>query len=131
MDHHPEDGAAAIACDDGQRTGAFALKNGKQCFFHSLFVNGIIGLVLSKRATKSMIVLIVSLIAIDVAIVGAYFGTQQIVERIGETTLQTEDRDEVAGYALNMWKDYPVFGSGLGSFPVVFPRYSADGTAAS
>ena len=28
-----------------------------------------------------------------------------------------------------MWKDYPVFGSGLGSFPVVIPRYSGDGTA--
>ena len=104
---------------------------GNSAFFISLFVTGVIGLVLSRRATKSMVVLIVSLIAIDVAIVGTYFGTQQVVERIGETTLQSEDRDEVAGYALNMWKDYPVFGSGLGSFPVVFPRYSADGTAAS
>ena len=27
-----------------------------------------------------------------------------------------------------MWKDYPAFGSGLGSFPVVFPRYSGEGT---
>jgi O-antigen ligase len=28
-----------------------------------------------------------------------------------------------------MWRDYPVFGSGLGSFPVVFPRYSGSATA--
>lgn len=104
---------------------------GNSAFFISLAVSGVIGLVLSKRATKSMIVLLVSLIAIDVAIVGAYFGTQRVVESIGQTTMQSEDRDEVAGYAINMWKDYPVFGSGLGSFPVVFPRYSAQGTAVS
>jgi O-antigen ligase len=91
----------------------------------------VIGLVLSKHATTSMVVLLVSLIAIDVFIVGAYFGTQRVVESIGHTTLQTEDRDEVAGYALRMWRDFPVFGSGLGSFPVVFPRYSAEGTLES
>ncbi|MBS0335290.1 MAG: O-antigen ligase family protein [Proteobacteria bacterium] len=101
---------------------------GNSSFFISLFAAGIIGLALSKRATRSMTVLLVSLIAIDVFIVGAYFGTQRVVESIGNTTMQTEDRDEVAGYALRMWKDYPAFGSGLGSFPVVFPRYSGPGT---
>jgi O-antigen ligase len=104
---------------------------GNGSFFISLFATGVIGLLLSKHATKSMVVLLVSLIAIDVFIVGAYFGTQRVVESIGQTTLQTEDRDEVAGYALLMWRDFPVFGSGLGSFPVVFPRYSAEGTLES
>ena len=104
---------------------------GNSSFFISLLVTGAIGLALSKRATKSMVVLIVSLVAIDVFIVGTYFGTQRVVQRIAQTTAETEDRDEVAAYAFSMWKDYPVFGSGLGSFPVVFPRYSAEGTAMS
>jgi O-antigen ligase len=104
---------------------------GNTAFFVALFVSGLIGLALSRRATRSMVVLLVSLIAIDVLIVGAYFGTQRVVESIGSTNLQTEDRDEVAGYALQMWKDYPVFGAGLGAFPVVFPRYSAQGTRES
>lgn len=104
---------------------------GNMAFFISLFATGVIGLMLSKHATRSMVVLLVSLIAIDVFIVGAYFGTEQVVERIGQTTTETEDRDEVANYALSMWKDYPVFGAGLGSFPVVFPRYSGEGTPAS
>ena len=102
---------------------------GNSSFFISLLVTGVIGLLLAKRAT--MIILLVSLIAVDVFIVGTYFGTQRVVERIVQTTAETEDRDEVAAYALSMWKDYPVFGSGLGSFPVVFPRYSADGTPVS
>jgi len=104
---------------------------GNSAFFISLLVTGVIGLVLSKRATRSMVVLLLSLIAIDVAIIGTYFGAERVVERIERTDLQTEDRDEVAGYALKMWKDYPVLGSGLGSFPVVFPRYSEDGTQES
>lgn len=104
---------------------------GNSSFFISLLVTGVIGLLLAKRATKSMIVLLVSLIAVDVFIVGTYFGTQRVVERIAQTTAETEDRDEVAIYAIGMWKDYPVFGSGLGSFPVVFPRYSAEGTLVS
>ena len=101
---------------------------GNSAFFISLLATGVIGLILSKRATRSMVVLIVSLIAIDVFIIGAYVGTQRVVESIGQTTMQGEDRDEVAGYAIAMWKDYPVFGSGLGSFPSVFPRYSGEGT---
>jgi len=104
---------------------------GNSSFFMSMLITGAIGLLLAKRATKSMVILLISLVAIDVFIVGTYFGTRRVVERIAQTTAQTEDRDEVAGYALNMWKDYPVFGSGLGSFAVVFPRYSEDGTAAS
>ena len=101
---------------------------GNSSFFISLLVTGVIGLLLSQRATKSMVILFASLIAIDVFVVGTYFGTQRVVERIVQTTTETEDRDEVAGYAVEMWKDYPVFGSGLGSFPVVFPRYSAEAT---
>ncbi len=101
---------------------------GNSAFFISLFATGVIGLVLSKKATRSMVVLLVSLIAIDVFIVGAYFGTERVVESISQTTMKGEDRDEVAGYALRMWQDYPVFGAGLGSFPAVFPRYSSEGT---
>ena len=101
---------------------------GNSAFFVSLLVAGLIGLALSRRATRSTVVLIASLIVIDIFIIGAYVGTQRVVESIGQTTMQGEDRDEVAGYALAMWKDYPVFGSGLGSFSSVFPRYSGQGT---
>jgi O-antigen ligase len=101
---------------------------GNSAFFVSLFATGIIGLMLSRHATRSMVVLLISLMVIDVAIVGTYFGAERVVERISDTSMQTEDRDEVAGYALRMWRDYPLLGAGLGAFGVVFPRYSADGT---
>ncbi len=99
---------------------------GNISFFVSLLVAGAISWFLSKHATKSMVVLFVSLIAIDAIIVGSLFGTQRVVERIARTSPIAEDRGEVAGWTINMWRDFPVFGSGLGSFPVVYPRYAGD-----
>lgn len=99
---------------------------GNISFFISLLVTGAIGLLLAKRATKSMVILLVSLIAVDVFLVGTYFGTQRVIERIAQTTMQAEDRGEQAAWTVDMWKDYPVFGSGLGSFPVVYPRYAGE-----
>ena len=97
---------------------------GNSSFFVSLLITGALGLLLAKRASKSIVILLLSLIIIDIVIVGAYFGVQRVMDRIEQTTTETENRDEIAGDALRMWKDYPLFGSGLGSFHVVFPRYS-------
>jgi O-antigen ligase len=102
---------------------------GNSSFFISLLITGAAGLLLAKHATRSMVVLLLSLVAIDVFIVGTYFGTQRVIERIAQSSAQSEDRGELSTYALSMWRDYPVFGSGLGSFPVVFPHYSAQATA--
>ena len=102
---------------------------GNTAFFVSLLVTGAIGLALSQRATRSMVILIATLIVIDLFIVGAYFGVQKVVERIEQTRLESEERGDVANYAVEMWRDYPVFGSGLGSFRSVFPRYRGPGIA--
>ncbi len=97
---------------------------GNASFFVSLLIAGAIALLLAKRATRSMVVLIASLIVIDIFVVGAYFGVQRVLDRIEQTKMETENRGDIASDALQMWKDYPVFGAGLGSFHVVFPRYS-------
>lgn len=97
---------------------------GNTAFFSSLLVAGAIGLVFSRRATRSMVILIASLIVIDVVIVGSYFGVSQVVDRIEKTTLATEDRPDVAGHTVEMWREFPLFGSGLGSYHAVFPRFT-------
>lgn len=97
---------------------------GNTAFFSSLLVAGVIGLVFSRRATRSMVILIASLIVIDVVIIGSYFGASQVVDRIEKTTMATEDRPDIAGHTLEMWRTFPVFGSGLGSYYTVFPRFT-------
>jgi O-antigen ligase len=94
---------------------------GNTAFFVSMLVTGGIGLLLSKRAPRSMVMLIATLVVIDIFIVGAYFGVERVVERIEQTQLENERPEAVLAHAV--WKEYPVFGSGLGSFRVVFPRY--------
>ena len=96
---------------------------GNVSFFLSLLAVGAVGLALSRRATRSMVVLIASLVVIDVFIVGTYFGVERVLERVEQTRMDTEDRDEIASYALDLWRDYPIFGSGLGSFHAVIPGY--------
>ena len=102
---------------------------GNTAFFASLLVAGSIGLLLSRHATRGMVILIVSLILIDILIVGTWFGIEQVAERIEHTTLATEGRDEVYEYVLHQFDDYTLTGSGLGTFYAVFPNYRQNDVA--
>jgi putative inorganic carbon (HCO3(-)) transporter len=96
---------------------------GNTAFFASMMVAGVIGLMLSRQATRSTVILLVSLIVIDILIVGAWFGIDKVAQRLEQTSFATETRDEVDIYTLPYWEDYLLTGSGLGSFYTVFPRY--------
>ena len=100
---------------------------GNMAFFSSLIVAGVIALALSRRATRGTVVLIVSLIVVDIFIVGAWFGVKETVQRIGQTTVgEVEERGDPSAYAMDLFKDYPVFGSGPGSFYTTFSRYRGE-----
>ncbi len=96
---------------------------GNTSFFVSLIIAGGLGLILSKHATRATVILLISLVVIDVFIVGTWFGLEKVTQRIQETTLAKESRDEVDIYTYQQWKDFKLTGSGLGSFYSVFPRY--------
>ena len=96
---------------------------GNTSFFVSLIVAGGLGLILSKHATRATVILLISLLVIDVFIVGTWFGLEKVTQRIEQTTLAKETRDEVDIYTYQQWKDFKLTGSGLGSFYSVFPSY--------
>jgi len=99
---------------------------GNTAFFVSLFIAGVIGLVFSKYSTRSVVILLVSLVIIDILIVGQWFGLEKVKQRLEQTSFVTENRDEVNIYSLKQWQDYRLTGSGLGSFYAVFPQYRGD-----
>ena len=99
---------------------------GNTAFFVSLFIAGVIGLVFSKYSTRSVVILLVSLVIIDILIVGQWFGLEKVKQRLEQTSFVTENRDEVNIHALRQWQDYRLTGSGLGSFYTVFPQYRGD-----
>lgn len=102
---------------------------GNTAFFASLLVAGSIGLLLSRHATRGMVILIASLILIDILIVGTWFGIEQVAERLEKTSFATESRDEVYEYVIHQFNDYTLTGSGLGTFYAVFPNYRQNDVA--
>jgi len=97
---------------------------GNTAFFSSLLVAGIVGIVLSRHATRNTVVLLVSLIVIDLLIVGSWFGVEKLAQRLEATTVaDVAEREDPSINALPLIKDYPVFGSGPGTFYVAFPAY--------
>jgi len=98
---------------------------GNTAFFASMMIAGAIALSLSRHANRATVILLVSLIVIDIFIVGSWFGLQEVKKRLVETNMTTEARDEVIVDILPYWQDYFLTGSGLGSFYTTFPRYQS------
>jgi putative inorganic carbon (HCO3(-)) transporter len=97
---------------------------GNTAFFASLLIAGTLGIALSRHATRNTVLLLASLVAIDLFIVGSWFGVERLAQRLEQTTMQDiQEREEPAVYAVPLIRDYPVFGSGPGTFYVAFPRY--------
>jgi O-antigen ligase len=99
-------------------------RTGNTAFFASLLVAGMIGIALSRHATRKTVLVLASLVIIDLVIVGSWFGVEKLARRLEQTTLtDVRVREEPAAYALDMVRDYPLFGSGPGTFATTFPRY--------
>jgi O-antigen ligase len=70
------------------------------------------------------VLLLASLVILDLAIVGSWFGVDKLAQRIEQTTMQdVQEREDPAAFTLPLIKDYPIFGAGAGSFYITFPRY--------
>jgi len=96
---------------------------GNVAFFAAMTLIGILALLIIKNRSRSLSILIISMFVIDVFIVSAWFGLDKVQERLEATSLSQEGRDEVVIDALPMVQDFPVFGSGGGSFYSTFPSY--------
>jgi putative inorganic carbon (HCO3(-)) transporter len=96
---------------------------GNTAFFVSMSVCGFLALALIRNRNKSLTMLIISMFVIDLLIVSAWFGLDKVQERLTQTSLSQETRDEVVRDALPIISDFPLFGTGGGSFYGVFPQY--------
>lgn len=111
---------------------------GNTAFFASLMVAGFIGILLSRYATRGTVLLLTSLIAIDIFIVGSWFGVEQLAQRIEQTSIvrqevavvgaqeSVEQRLDATSSTLPMIKDFPAVGVGPGAWYLVFPGYRGE-----
>ncbi len=96
---------------------------GNTSFFMSLLIAGFLWLLFTRRITKGSLLLLVSLIVIDTLIVGAWFGIEEVKERVETTTVATETRVEVNRDVMPLINDYLLFGAGAGTFYNAFTMY--------
>jgi O-antigen ligase len=89
---------------------------GNMAFFSSLLLCGVAGMVLQQRVTRNAALFFVSLLLIDIYIVGNWFGVDEVVERLQNTSLESEKRDELAIDSIAMWQDHFWVGTGADSF---------------
>ena len=98
--------------------------------FTSPMLTGVLGLALSRHAKRGTVILLMSLIAIDIFIVGSWFGVEKLAARLEKTTIikqvaapgaqalgeSVEQRLDPSREALNLIQDYPLLGTGPGSW---------------
>ncbi|MCK7598415.1 O-antigen ligase family protein [Microbulbifer sp. CAU 1566] len=96
-------------------------------FFVSLSVTGALGLLLIRHKSRSLTILLVSLMVIDLFIVGSWFGVDKLRQEIEETSFTQETRDEVNQYGMTLIEQHPLSGTGAGSFYSSFPSVKGPG----
>ncbi|WP_026259256.1 O-antigen ligase family protein [Uliginosibacterium gangwonense] len=109
---------------------------GSVAFFTSMLVIGGIAMLRNPRLRIAAFWLILSLIVIDVVVIGQWVGIDHVVERLQNTALDNEhargeetveQRSQTPRQAFGMVIERPLSGFGAGSFYTVFPRFkSAD-----
>ena len=113
---------------------------GNTAFFGAMAIVGTLAIILGKRnASAATLWLIGSLIVVDVLVVGTWIGLEKVVSRVEQTTLgmekntmhnggqeeSVEQRSLPAIYGLKLIQDFPITGTGGGSFYTAFSRYRA------
>jgi O-antigen ligase len=113
---------------------------GNSAFFASMLAVGTLAILVARKTAPQTFALIVSLVIIDVLVVGTWVGLEKVVERIqgtevmvadGGTSESIEARSEAARTALAIVKDYPLVGTGGGSFYNIFLSYRTPEYASS
>ena len=81
---------------------------------------------LFKRKSKSYVYLFISLIAVDIILVSSVFGLSEVTERIEQTSLQKETRDEVLEDTGSIMPKFITLGSGGGTFYTIYPMVQSE-----
>ena len=99
---------------------------GNTAFFSSFLIVSLIYFFRGKSVPGGFKILVVSMLIIDTFIVSAWFGLDKVKERIEGTSIEAESRDEVYRDAMKIVEDFPLTGTGGGSFETIFSSYQSE-----
>ena len=101
---------------------------GNIAFFTALAIAGLIALGSGRRFSWRLMALLSSLFLVDMLILGRWFGFDKLMARLEQTGVQPiaeEGRYWLDMFTVNYVGDFPLTGSGGGSFYGIFPSYQA------
>jgi O-antigen ligase len=108
-----------------------ASRMGNLSFFIALGIGAGAALLLWRPRPRALVWLFASLVAVDVALLGSWFGLERVAERVRQTTIEetapAEGRDSdaervrVSAATLDLWRAHPALGVGPGAFRSAFP----------
>jgi len=94
---------------------------GNAAFFTALVGVALLALWLYKRPPALLKPLVISILVLDMVMIGSMFGLEKLQERYEQTSFASEARDEVVKDSLPLLDAHWLTGSGGGTFYTVFP----------
>lgn len=98
---------------------------GNIAFFASLGIAGALAMLAGRRFSWPVVLFLGSLLLVDMLILGQWFGFDQLAQRLEQTHPQQEPRVWSNEYTIDYIEEFPLTGSGGGSYYGVFPNYQA------
>lgn len=99
-------------------------RGGNVAFAASLSAAGGFYLLVVRKLSGGTIAFFASLLVIDLLVVGNFFGIERLAERFQQTSVDSVERVNTNRDALAMLRDFPLTGTGAGSFYAVYPMYT-------
>jgi O-antigen ligase len=100
---------------------------GNIAFFTALGLAGAIALYTGRHFSTRVVAFLASLFLVDMLILGKWFGFDKLLQRLEQTNPSGEARVWSNEYTLDYIKEFPLTGSGGGSFYGIFPNFQAPG----
>jgi len=94
---------------------------GNAAFFAALISVSMFALWFYKRPPTLLKPLVISILILDMLVIGSMFGLEKLKQRYAETSFASEARDEVVRDSLPLLEQHWLTGSGGGSFYGIFP----------
>ncbi len=98
---------------------------GNVAFAASLTGVGAFYLLAVRKLSGRTIAFFASLLVIDLLVVDNFFGIEKLAERFQQTSVDSAGRVNTDRDAMAMLRDFPLTGTGAGSFAAVYPMYTS------
>ena len=92
-------------------------------FLASILITSFVAFLYTRKMSRNTMLLLLSIVIVDVAIIGSYFGLERIGERLQSAPESISSRVELHTYNARVLGDHLWTGSGAGTYELILPQY--------